>query len=184
MSSDGFSVEARPIRLLLNRNCSRRLADLRSPSQASSPRFVASPQLPSPRTVFVRLSFGMLTPRKKPELSTGDFHPTRSRPCWAYCNGGRELTFLKWKLFAAAPLNRNVPRSWRLSELPDDNRRPSNADSLRHPNLDIKSLQAAVERVEKAVGRGVLVFTTSSTRSAKHREKTHSVRGIPIFVGV
>ena len=33
---------------------------------------------------FVRLSFGILTPRKKPELSTGDFHPTRSRPCWAY----------------------------------------------------------------------------------------------------
>ena len=33
-------------------------------------------------------SFGILTPSEKfPELSTGDLHPTRSRPCWAYCNG-------------------------------------------------------------------------------------------------
>ncbi len=48
-----------------------------------------SPRRSCPRLVlsFVRNSFGILTPRKKPELSTGDFHPTRSRPCWAYCTG-------------------------------------------------------------------------------------------------
>ena len=30
---------------------------------------------------------GMMTPKEVPELNTGDSHPTRSRPCWAYCNG-------------------------------------------------------------------------------------------------
>ena len=41
-----------------------------------------SPRRSCPRLVlsFVRISFGILTPRKQPELSTGDFHPTRSRP--------------------------------------------------------------------------------------------------------
>ena len=46
-----------------------------------------SPRRSCPRLVlsFVRASFGIMTPVKKPEQSTGDFHPTRSRPCWAYC---------------------------------------------------------------------------------------------------
>ncbi len=55
------------------------------------------------------------------------------------------------------------------SELPDDNRRPSNADSLRHPNLDIKSLQAAVERVRESGG----------PRDASVHDKLNAIRETP-----
>ena len=53
---------------------------------------------PSPRTdVFLGNSFGILTPSEKfPELSTGDLHPTRSRPCWACCIGAGLARFSKW----------------------------------------------------------------------------------------
>jgi hypothetical protein len=52
-------------------------------SQASSPRFVASPQLPSPRTSLRKkhLAYCLLTDSR---FRTGDLHPTSSRPCWAY----------------------------------------------------------------------------------------------------
>ncbi|TWU20050.1 hypothetical protein Poly21_22310 [Allorhodopirellula heiligendammensis] len=45
-----------------------------------------SPRRSCPRLVLSlrRTTFGILRRRKKPELSTGDSHPTRSRPCWAY----------------------------------------------------------------------------------------------------
>jgi len=69
-----------------------------------------SPRRSCPRLVlsFVRNSFGILTPGKKPELSTGDFHPTRSRPCWAYCNGAAVVRLLKWTLNSRDSVNPTV----------------------------------------------------------------------------
>ncbi|TWU17090.1 hypothetical protein Poly21_43000 [Allorhodopirellula heiligendammensis] len=54
------------------------------------------PRRSCPRLVlsFCWITFGILPHRKNPELSTGDSHPTRSRPCWAYCNGVAVSIFL------------------------------------------------------------------------------------------
>jgi hypothetical protein len=54
-------------------------------SQASFPRSVTLPQLPSPRVVSYELFIWYNAPLSKGlELNTRDFHPIRSRPCWAY----------------------------------------------------------------------------------------------------
>ena len=72
----------------------RQTRRLRTSSQASSPRFVTSPQLPSPRTVFsweLHLVYCLVVKETGTKYrgltSQKKRHPTRSRPCWAYCNG-------------------------------------------------------------------------------------------------
>ena len=83
------------------------LSAYRAHSQASSPRFVAWPQLPSPRTKF---EIGFYTWYTAPGFKiTGTkyrglivcclrhqtTHPTTTRPCWAYMNrsGGSFASF-------------------------------------------------------------------------------------------
>lgn len=46
--------------------------------------------------------------RRKPELSTGDFHPTRSRPCWAYCTRRTAQGDYKWKINSPSPVTAAV----------------------------------------------------------------------------
>ncbi len=52
VADDDLAEDSCPIQLSSNRTIFERQPALRAHSQASSPRFVASPQLPSPRTVF------------------------------------------------------------------------------------------------------------------------------------
>ena len=81
----------------------------RSSSQASSPRIVASPQLPSPRTVFYELSIWYHDSRGRNRNKVqGTFTPQDHAHRWAYCNGGREQANLKWSISLASPLNRTV----------------------------------------------------------------------------
>jgi hypothetical protein len=56
---------------------------LRTHSQASFPRSVALPQLPSPRTCLVGLHLVSCPPINS-RFRPGDLHPTSSRPCRAY----------------------------------------------------------------------------------------------------
>ncbi|TWU59509.1 Pentapeptide repeats (8 copies) [Crateriforma conspicua] len=43
------------------------------------------------------------------------------------CNGGRELTYLKWKVARAAPLNPTIPR---LSDMPNSITMQNSADNM------------------------------------------------------
>ena len=61
-------------------------------SQASSPRVVTSPQLPSPGACFYDVFINELL-KEIPKFDTGDLHPINSHPCRAYHRPSRERAF-------------------------------------------------------------------------------------------
>ena len=81
-----------------------------SHSQAFSPRFVASPHLPSPCTSikWKHLAYCLLLNsrfRTGDRSSFGRLHPTSSSPCWAYPVNRKPLPgVLKWNIVSAVPV--------------------------------------------------------------------------------
>ena len=76
-----------------------------SHSQASFPRSITLPQLPSPRTSIDWLHW-VYCLQINSRFRTGDLHPTSSRPCWAYrSTRAAVVRVLKWMRYPRRQIN-------------------------------------------------------------------------------
>ena len=82
---------------------------------ASSPRFVTSPQLPTPRVHSYELFIWYDDLQEGLELNTGDLHPTTSRPCWAYMHAKPDLRVLfEWRIAGSGSVITDVMQQLRV----------------------------------------------------------------------